>query len=301
MSLRIVKWSLPIIFPLLLVGGCRDVPEHSATVQAAKTYTIHGKVLEVEAKKNQILLQHEAVPGFMEAMTMAYKVADPAAVGELHRNDRISATLAVLPSGAELRNIVITGQGTPNILPEVQYHVLRPGDTVPDFQMINQNGQRIHLAQYRGKVLLLTFIYTRCPLNDFCPRMSRNFAEIEQQLTTDKEMASKTHLLSISFDTAYDKPAVLRSYGEAYTGNYNKEKFTHWEFAATNAQTLTKMTAFFDVGVTGSDPQSIVHTLSTVMIGADGKVLEWLPTNDWKPADVLAEMRKAAARIRPEA
>ena len=128
--------------------------------------------------------------------------------------------------------------------------------------------------------------------------MSRNFAEIERQLSADREMAGQTHLLSISFDTAYDKPAVLRSYGEAYTGNYNKERFTHWEFAAPDAQTLKKMMQFFDVGVTGSDPQSIAHSLSTVLIGPGGKVIEWLPTNEWKPADVLARMRDAATTRR---
>ena len=290
------KWSAPVILALLLVSGCQN-----ASKQPAKTYSLRGKVLEIDPATQRILLQHEAVPGYMEAMTMPYKVSDPAAIPELHVNDQISANLAVLPSGAELRNVVVTGQAVPNAIPKVQYHVLRPGDAVPDFQLINQSGQRIHLAQYRGKVLLLTFIYTRCPLDDFCPRMSRNFAEIEHQLTGDKEMSAKTHLLSISFDTAYDKPAVLRSYGEAYTGNYNKEKFTHWEFAAPDAPTLTRMTQFFDVGITGTDPQSIIHSLSTVMIGPDGKVIEWLPTNDWKPADVLADMRKAATQIKPKA
>ncbi len=195
---------------------------------------------------------------------MPYKVADPAAINELHVSDQISATLVLTNSGTELRDVVITGQAAPNTLPKVQYHVPRPGDVVPDFHLINQSAQPIHLSQYRGKVLLLTFIYTRCPLDDFCPRMSRNFAEIEHQLVADKYLSKKTHLLSVSFDTAYDKPAVLRSYGEAYTGNYNKERFTHWEFAAPDAQTLAKMTEYFDVGVTGSDPQSIVHTLSTV-------------------------------------
>lgn len=292
------RWSAPVFVGLLLVmGGCQNAPKQSAT---AKTYSVRGKVLEVDANNQEILLQHEAVPGFMEAMTMPYKVADPAAVRELHPDDQISATIVVVPSGAELRNVVITGQAVPNVLPKMQYHVPQPGDTVPDFQLVNQSGQHIHLAQYRGKVLLLTFIYTRCPLDDFCPRMSRNFAEIEHQLTGDKEMSQKTHLLSISFDTAYDKPAVLRSYGEAYTGNYNKESFTHWEFAAPDAQTLTKMTQFFDVGVTGSNPQSMVHSLSTAMIGSDGKVIEWLPTNDWKPADVLTDMRKATAEAKPK-
>jgi protein SCO1/2 len=293
------RWIAPALFvTLVLVTGCDNTARQPA---APKTYSVRGKVLEVDAKKQEILLQHEAVPGFMEAMTMPYKVADPAAINELHANDKITATIVVMNSGVDLHDVVITGQADPNALPKSQYHVPQPGDAVPDFRLTNQSARQIHLSQYRGKVLLMTFIYTRCPLDDFCPRMSRNFAEIEHQIVSDKDLSQKTHLLSVSFDTAYDKPAVLRSYGEAYTGNYNKERFEHWDFAAPDAQTLAKMTQFFDVGVTGSDPQSIVHSLSTVIIGPDGRVIEWLPTNDWKPSDVLATMRKAAAQIRAKA
>ncbi len=286
-----IRWIAPAFLATLLFSfGCKEAARQSAP----KTYTVRGQVIEVDAKKQEILLQHEAVPGFMVAMTMPYKVTDPAAVNELHANDKITATIVIKASGTELQDVVITGQAAPNTLPTVQYHVPERGDAVPDFHMTNQNGQQIHLSQFRGKVLLLTFIYTRCPLDDYCPRMSRNFAEIEHWIQTDRDLSKKTHLLSVSFDTAYDKPAVLRSYGEAYTGNYNKERFDHWDFAAPDAQTLAKMTQYFDVGVSGSDPQSIVHSLSTVIVGPDGKVVEWLPTNDWKPSDVLGTMRKAA-------
>ncbi len=86
------------------------------------------------------------------------------------------------------------------IVPPVQFHVPQPGDAVPDFKLLNQSGKIIHLAQFKGRVLLVTFIYTRCPLSDYCPRMSRNFAAIDQGLAADPKLYAKTHLLSISFD-----------------------------------------------------------------------------------------------------
>src|SRR6185295_18975598 len=94
----------------------------------------------------------------------------------------------------------------------------KPGDEVPDFTLVNQDSKRIRLHQYQGQALLVTFIYTRCPLPDYCPLMSSNFAEIEKALRQDPARYGKTHLLSISVDPDYDKPQVLRDYGARYTG-----------------------------------------------------------------------------------
>jgi protein SCO1/2 len=194
-----------------------------------------------------------------------------------------------------LDQIVITAQAQPDYKPQAQYHVPAAGDPVPDFRLTNQSGRQIDLRQFRGKALLVTFIYTRCPLSDYCPRMSRNFASIDKSLQADPALYRRTHLLSISFDPAYDSPAVLRSYGEAYTGNYTKEKFEHWDFAAPSKADLPKLLEFFDVGATPGENHTITHSLSTAVIGPDGKIAQWYPTNDWKAEDVLNELKKVAA------
>ena len=152
-----------------------------------------------------------------------------------------------------------------------------PGDAVPDFTLRNQDGRLVRLGQFRGKVLLVTFIYTRCPFADFCPKMSSNFAEIDKGLAADKSFYGRTHLLSVSFDPEYDTPKVLRSYGGAHTGRFTDEDFAHWDFAAPSVAELTQVEQWFDVGVTGTsiDPGSIQHSLSTVLIGKDGKVIAW--------------------------
>ena len=166
---------------------------------------------------------------------------------------------------------------------------------MPGFTLLNQSGRKIDLKQYRGKVLLLTFIYTRCPLADYCPRMSHNFAEIDQQLASDPKLYKDTHLLSVSFDPAYDTPKVLKSYGGAYTGKYSKETFGHWEFAAPNEKDLPEMEQYFDVGVTPGEKGTLQHSLATVVIGKDGKVIAFYPTNDWDVATVLQQVKQAAA------
>ena len=142
--------------------------------------------------------------------------------------------------------------------------------------------------------MLLTFIYTRCPLPNFCVRMSRNFAEIDKELEKDPKLYAKTHLLSVSFDPKYDTPAVLRSYGGAYTGNFMKETFAHWDFAAPTEQELPKVLEFFDVGATPEKDRTITHSLSTVVIGPDGKVVKWYPGNEWTVDQVMGDVRKLA-------
>jgi protein SCO1 len=296
-AIRSAVW---LVLVSLLVAGCEQPGGGAAPADELKTFAIRGKIVSVDAAKGSVLLDHEAVPGFMEAMTMPYKVKDRAALGELHPGDRIAAKLLVRKGAAgyadpELDQIVVTAQARPDYKPAVEYHVPAAGDAVPDFRLLNQSGKTIHLAQFKGRVLLLTFVYTRCPLADFCVRMSRNFAEVDKALAADPALYAKTHLLSISFDPKYDTPAVLRSYGGSYTGLFTMEKFAHWDFAAPPAAELDALTRFFNVGVTPGEGGSLTHSLSTVLIGKDGRVAAWYPNNEWTPGEVVAAVKSAAA------
>ena len=218
-------------------------------------------------------------------------------------NDRDTAG----PKNLRLADVVVIAQARPDTLPPLQYHVPAVGDVVPNFTLLNQSDKRIGIDTFRGKVLLLTFVYTRCPLADYCPRMSRNFADIDKQLQTDPKLYAKTHLLTVSFDPEYDTPKVLRSYGGAYTGKYSQETFTHWDFAAPSVAELPKMEQWFDVGVTSTpantspgDPgrpaaKTLQHSMATVIVGADGKVLAFYPTKDWTVDEALKVVRGATS------
>ncbi len=278
--------------------GCKRATPAARTQDAqsahAKTYMVRGVIASVDVEHGSVEMANENIPGVMEPMTMIYTLANPADAGALHPGDKIRAQLALSGSGgATLDEIVILQQSQLNRKPTVQYHMPQPGDAVPDFALVDQSGRKIHLHQYRGRVLLLTFIYTRCPLSNYCPLMSRNFAAIDKSLATDPKLYAKTHLLSISFDPKYDTPAVLRSYGEAYTGRYTQEKFQHWEFAAPEATNRASVLQWFGVGVTPGPGKTLQHSLSTAIVGPDGKVLAWYPTNDWTPEQVLQVVRGA--------
>jgi protein SCO1/2 len=293
---QVVRGLLYGLMFTLAMAGCRSTSRPAAHVQfgPVKQYAVKGIIVGTDPAHSEVTVDSEAIPGFMDAMTMPYKVKDANVLQDLHPGDHMTGVLLVGEDSTLLDQIVITAQAQPDYTPQAQYHVPAPGDAVPDFRLTNQSGRQISFRQFRGKALLVTFIYTRCPLSDYCPRMSRNFAAIDKRLQSDAALYGKTHLLSISFDPAYDSPAVLRSYGEAYTGNYTREKFEHWDFAAPAKADLPKLLEFFDVGATPGENHTITHSLSTAVIAPDGKVAQWYPTNDWKVEDVLNELKRVA-------
>jgi protein SCO1/2 len=281
---------------VVAIVGCHSTPSAKT---AANQHPVRGVVMGVNAAKQEISLKNEAIVGFMAPMTMEYKVTDPSAVQEMHVGDTIAATLlddadANASGDMRLANVVILTQGQPDYKPAVQFHVPATGDKVPDFVLLNELGKKVSLKTLRGKVVVMTFIYTRCPLSDYCPRMSHNFAAIDKSLAMDKSLYAKTHLISVSFDPVYDTPKVLKSYGAAYTGRYANETFDHWEFAAPTVKELPQMEQWFDVGVTPGSSGTLQHSLSTVIIGNDGKIVAFWPTNDWAIQDVLSKIKAAS-------
>ncbi len=288
--------ALALGLAALGIGGCHSNPKEkggsNAAASSEKQYAVRGKVISVYAKDGVISLDTEEIPGFMEAMTMAYTLQNPSIATELHPGDTITAQLHIGAQGAVLSDIDIVHQAMLNVKPTRLYHVPQPGDTVPDFKLRNQSGREIDLRQFRGKVLLLTFIYTRCASSQFCPLMSRNFSKVDKMLAADPELYAKTHLLSVSFDPKYDTPAVLRSYGAAYTGRYTKENFAHWDFAAPSMAELPSILNWFDVGVTSADGKILQHSVSTAVIGPDGRIRYWYPTNTWTPQRIFQNVRQ---------
>jgi len=263
-----------------------------------KVYHLRGKVVSTDAAQGEVTLNHEAIPGFMDAMTMPYKLKDPSILGELHPGDVITADVLVFehPDGETLLDhIVVVAQARPDTKPPVSYHVPAPGDAVPDFKLRNQDGRPIHFGQFRGKSLVVTFIYTRCPSPEFCPRVTRNFSTLEKQLAASPALYAKTHLLSISFDPDHDTPERLRAYGASYIVSDAKSAFTHWELAAPEKPVLAEMAKFFDLGMTSEADSTITHTLSTTLIGPDGKVARFYPGNEWTPEQVLGDLKQLAS------
>ena len=265
--------------------GCRHSNE--------KHYDFKGKVVAVDPDKHQVTVSHEDIKGYMPGMTMPFTVRDQIDLRELAPNDTLTATLVVDGSHTWLQDLIVTRVSeTSPALPAVT--LAKEGDEVPNFTLRNQNNREIHVRDYRGKALLLTFIYTRCPVPDYCTLMSDNFAQIDRALGQDPELYGKTHLLSITIDPGYDTPEVLKSYGAAHTERYENETFAHWEFAGGTTEQVKKIAEYFGLTYFPEKDQ-IIHALRTVIIGPNGKVVRIYTGNDWKPEEVVEVMKKLAA------
>src|SRR6185436_3513465 len=250
-----------------------------------KRYDFKGKVIVVEPDKHLVTVSHEDIKGYMPAMTMPFAVKNESDLQILAPDDEITATLVINGKHSWLEDLIITRQSaTAPAMPGAQ--MAKPGDEVPNFTLLNQDNREIHVKDYRGKTLLLTFIYTRCPVPDYCTLMSDNFAQIDRALGQDPELYGKTHLLSISIDPEYDTPKVLRSYGAAHTERYQSETFAHWEFAGGTKEQVKEIAQFFGLTYFPEKDQ-IIHALRTVIINPQGKVTKIYGGNDWKPEQIV--------------
>jgi len=288
-----------IVIGMAALSGChrqQNGSQDSADTSSYKVYKLRGKVVASNSSAGEVTLNHEAIPGYMDAMTMPYKLKDPSILGELHPGDVITADVLVSQGDDAtvlLDHIVVVAQGKPDYRPAMIYHVPAKGDAVPDFKLRNQDGRTIHLSQFRGQELLITFIYTRCPLPNFCPLVTRNFAAIDNQINADQALRGKMHLLCVSFDPEHDTPERLKAYGEQYISSDAKSEFAHWDFAVPEKPVLTEMAKYFNVGMSDASDGTITHTLSTTLIGRDGKVLKFYPGNEWTPQQVVADVKQS--------
>jgi protein SCO1/2 len=296
--------SLAIIFlfsfSLCSLGLSSCQPKQRVRSPNEKHYDLKGRVVTIDKATREVTIAHEDIKDYMPGMTMPFSVPDDWVYEIAAPGNQITATLVVDGTRSWLEDVVITEDSTPvSGAPAVEGAGPNVGDDVPDYRLINQDGKAIRIHDYKGKALLLTFIYTRCQDPNQCTLMSSNFAAIDQELQKQPELYSKTHLLSISFDPAYDTPTVLRSYGAAYTGKYSDENFAHWEFATGSADEVKGIAQFFGMRYyTNSDTgkEQVIHSLRTALIGPDGKMIKIYRSNEWKPEDVMKDLQAAATK-----
>ncbi len=266
-----------------------------------KRYPIKGTVIAVNKNERTATIKHEDIPGYMTSMTMDFKIKNPADLNVMKAGDEITGTLVVddISSWIEITAIAEGGsQITPTTAVPGEP---KPGDAIPDFALMNQDGTPIRLSQYKGKALALTFVYTRCQQPDQCTLMSNNFAAIDRDLQQQPEVYAKTHLLTISFDPEFDTPKVMRSYGASHTGRYSDETFQHWEFATGSADDVKRIAEYFGLRYfkdSSTGEEQVMHSLRTAVIDAQGKLVKLYRGNEWKPAEIAEDLKSLASNAK---
>ena len=270
------RWAFALI--ALIVG----ISASCQPAAAPQKYDLNGKVVSVDNKGRTVTVAHQAIPGYMEAMTMPFKLKDERLLKDLAEGDRLQATLVVAGLRSWLEDVVVTRETEdPSSLAKTDARIEpKIGDEVPDFPLVNQYGKRISLHQYRGKTVVLTFIYTRCPLPDYCPLMTDNFAEIEKRIFGSQP---EMRLLSITLDPEYDTPKVLRDYAAAHSGNT-----IYWDFATGTKDQIKQVATYFGMQY-WTEGDQVIHSLRTAIVGPDGRLIKLFRGNEWKPDDIIKE------------
>jgi protein SCO1/2 len=281
---------IPLLSFLLLSCGKKEQKETDLV-----TFPLRGEVVGIDSVNRVVTIAHEAIPNYMNAMVMPFKIKDPALLKGIAIGDSIGATLAVSRTESWLETLHVLRKGenveaTP--AEEIEFKRLyHEGELLPDETFLNQDGAPVRLSDLKGKAVALTFIYTRCPLPDFCIRMSENFRRLQKQLASEPALSGEWHLVSVSFDPTYDRPPVLKQYGRNYGAD-----FSTWDFVTDPDSSGRMLERFADgFGLTYiPEAGSFTHNLRTALLDKEGTLVKVIVGNEWKPEEVVKEIRKLA-------
>ena len=260
-----------------------------------RRFTLHGQVLALDPARKQVTVKHDDIKGFMPAMTMPYDVQTAKALDGLTAGDVVDATLVVFSNGAYLTNIKKVGQAplekppadAPMPTASSGFELLKPGEAVPNASFVDQDARQRTFADFKGSRIVLTFIYTECPMPAFCPLIDRRFASMQQPLKDDASMKD-VRLVTVSFDPTTDTPPVLKAHARKLNADPAR-----WTFLTGDRDEIDRFASRFGVQVSRAlnDPRDITHNLRTAIVDADGRLVKVYTGNEWTAEQVLADLK----------
>jgi protein SCO1 len=297
------RWFAALLAALLPLApvACtkRDAPPPAAAAApstAARRYPFRGVVRKVDAAKREVTVEHEAVPGLMDAMTMSFPVHDDPQVFEiLHPGDRLEARLVVDGGNFWLEQILTKGfeptSATAPVAASPTAAVVTPqpnrgvavGDTIPDFALTDQTGRTVRLSQMRGQPVAVTFLYTRCPIATACPMTATKFAKLDAML---KEKGFG-RLLTITVDPEHDTPKVLADYAKHLGAEPGR-----WEFLTGDPKEVAKVATSFGM-IYYPDKGQVVHAQVAAVVDPAGRLATIYYGQMWEPEHLLRDLEKA--------
>jgi protein SCO1/2 len=271
----------------LIAGACGGSADR-------REYTLQGQILSIAPDHKEANIKHEEIKGFMSAMTMPYKVRDQKEFADLTPGDLVNATLVVVSNDAYLKDVKKVGNAplekpAASSAPSASsgFELLKNGEPVPNVKFVNQDGHDVEFNSFKGKAVVVTFIYTKCPMPTFCPLMDRHFATIQAKLK-EKKNDLDVQLLSVSFDPATDTPPVLKQHAQTLAADPKI-----WSFVTGDRDDIDQWASRFGVSVARAmnDPGNITHNLRTALVDRQGNLVQTYTGNEWTPEQVLADIR----------
>lgn len=278
----------------LLCLGCRktEMPTEVKPPAAPKTYAVTGIIKEIKAADSRIIIRHDEITNYMVAMTMPFNVRDTNLLTGFSAGDHVSFSLLVTEDESWIEQLKQIGRITETAAP------LAPTNThaaisnqVPllDYKFTNEFGRPVSFNHFKGSAVAFTFFFTRCPLPEYCPRLMKNFVGAAEKLRSQPNAPTNWHFLAITFDTAFDTPAVLREYAQRY--NYDSN---HWSFLTGESERIAELAKASEVYYE-PDGAFFNHNFRTLVLDATGQLQMSFPIGG-DLSDMLAEeILKAAA------
>jgi protein SCO1/2 len=246
-----------------------------ALVGCAKHYRAEGIVLRSDPTAHTLLISHKPIEGYMPAMSMEFHAARNENLAALSPGTRIDFDLRVSKSESLVRHIR-PRQTRVDIPLTPPSNLVAIGGAVPDFALVDQTGGTVHLSDFRGRVIAIDFIYTRCPLPDVCPRLSANFAFAAKRLR-DRPVT----FFSITVDPQWDQPAVLAEYAHRYGADPSQ-----WLFLTGPPDQVRDVAGLFGL-IYFAEERSITHTVATAVISRDGKLAARIDGSSYRPEQLI--------------
>lgn len=292
-----MKFLFPVLagLSMMFLTGCQQSEENYTDEEVGtKTYNVRGVVQEIRNEGKVLVIDHEEIPGYMRQMIMPFKVADQQAEVDLAPGDEIEFVYQVEDVTSRIFDIKKTGVtkevklGSADDIPDPDdVKILSVGDVLPDYEFTDQDGKDVKLSSWRGMPIAMSFVFSRCPVPEYCPAMMRNFNEVEEALKNDPDAPEQWKLLSISFDTWMESPETMKAYGEAYGRDSGQ-----WSLLSTDhCCTIHEIAG--NVGLKFADKDgSFIHNLRTVVLDGEGRIVRIFTDETWQVSELIAEMKK---------
>ena len=262
-----------------------------------QSYELRGQVLGIDTARHEVLLKHNAVPGLMSAMTMPFRAKPRQLLDGLRVGDLVKAQLVLRGADAYLTSLERVGSAPIETEASADpaaagFDVLEPGELVPAQRFVDQRGRPRTFSAWHGRVVAVTFVYTRCPLPTFCPLMDRRFAAMQRVVNANASLRRQLHLVSITFDPQHDTPAILTEHAKQLDADP-----AVWTFLTGEQDEIDQFAARFGVSVArkGEDASGIIHNLRTAVIDKSGKLVKIYNGTDWTPQQLIHDLETIAA------
>lgn len=256
---------------LLLVLGCASAPP---------TYPVTGTVVEVRSER-EVVIAHDAIPGFMDAMTMPFVVESPELLVGVDPGDQVSGLLVVGPPQTVLRALEVVREHAAEVAPPD----LAPGEAVPVGAVFPQTpvllaaGGSIVVGEGQEGRIALTFLYTRCPIPEYCPLTASRFGALQEVLPPG------ARLLAVTIDPDHDSRGVLREYARSVGAEPGK-----WDFGRVPDEVLVGVAEKAGLRTDGKGT-GITHDLVVVVLDEQGRVVERFRDMKWSQEHLVELLR----------